>query len=143
LRGQLFPRRRRAFVGETHDVIADDGSARVADAEEVPAVARRCDACPRGIVSAMYSPPFVVLLQLRHDLHVHRQLAHALADSIEERGIDALAREWLISVVLDADEQRAAGAVREADAGLREIAEVGGGAGDFAERLAVEVLGLA
>src|SRR5690606_25209036 len=108
----------------THDVVAYDRPARVADAEKVPAVARRGDTRRARDRERDVLTTVLVLLQLWHHLDVHRQLADAFADAVEQRGIDMLGRGRCVVVILDADEQCAARAVREADAVLRELAEV-------------------
>jgi hypothetical protein len=98
LPGHRLPRRGRSLVHESHHVVANDRAARVADAEEVPAVARRGDPSrardrERDVLAAV-----LVTLQLRRHLHIHGQLADALANTVEQRGVDMLVGRWSVGV---------------------------------------------
>ena len=85
----------------------------------------------------------LVTVQLRYYLHVHGQLVDARSDALEQRGLDLMSRGRCVGLVLDADEQRPASAVRKADTVVGELGKVSGGASDLGgSDSAVEVLGL-
>ena len=141
--GHRLPRDRGALGDQPQDVVAHDGPAVVADAQEIATVAGGRDADrPRNGEHDVLAT-VGARVHLGRQIHVDGKLADPLTDAVEQVRRHALAGGRLRRVVLDADQELPARAVGEAHAVLRQLGEVGGLARDRPQRLAVEVLALA
>lgn len=138
--GHRLPWHGGALGDQPQDVVAHDGPAVVADAQEVATAAGGRDADRAGDGEHDVLAAAVGGSHLGRHVHVDRQLAHAFADAVEQASRDPLVRRRLRRVVLDAHEELPARAVGEAHAVLRQLGEVSGPTRDRPQGRSVEVL---